>query len=40
MLSLDHADPDCDLNNVPGHGRQARFGRVLANASGFGEINA
>jgi 3-oxoacyl-[acyl-carrier-protein] synthase II len=38
--NLEHPDPECDLDYVPGIGREARIGRVLSNSFGFGGINA
>jgi 3-oxoacyl-[acyl-carrier-protein] synthase II len=37
--NLDHPDPECDLNYLPGEGRKARPNIVLSNSFGFGGIN-
>ena len=39
-LNLEHPDPACDLDCLPGHGRPARPGAVVSNSFGFGGINA
>jgi 3-oxoacyl-[acyl-carrier-protein] synthase II len=33
-------DPACDLDVVPGHGREAKLNYVMSNSFGFGGINA
>jgi 3-oxoacyl-[acyl-carrier-protein] synthase II len=33
-------DPACDLDVVPGHGREAELNYVMSNSFGFGGINA
>jgi 3-oxoacyl-[acyl-carrier-protein] synthase II len=38
--SLQHADPECDLDYLPNAGRTARVNAVLSNSFGFGGINA
>ncbi len=39
-LNLDAADPQCDLDYIPGTGREAAVRHVLSNSFGFGGINA
>ncbi len=39
-VNLEHPDPECNLDYVPGVGREMRIGRVLSNSFGFGGINA
>ena len=39
-LHHEHPDPECDLDIVPNHGREATLRRVLSNSFGFGGINA
>jgi len=39
-VNLTQADPACDLNYLPGHGRDARVEHILSNSFGFGGINA
>lgn len=39
-VNLDHPDPACDLDYVPGTGREVPVGYVLSNSFGFGGINA
>src|SRR5260370_32798474 len=39
-LNLEHPDPACDLDCLPGHGRAAAPELVLTNSFGFGGINA
>ena len=39
-VNLEHADPACDLDYVPGTGRAARVEHLLTNSFGFGGINA
>ena len=39
-VNLDHPDPACDLDYVPGKGRDANIRTVLSNSFGFGGINA
>jgi 3-oxoacyl-[acyl-carrier-protein] synthase II len=38
--NLEHPDPECDLDYVPGEGRRLRVNYVLSNSLGFGGINA
>jgi 3-oxoacyl-[acyl-carrier-protein] synthase II len=39
-LNLEHPDPACDLDCLPGQGRGARPAAVVSNSFGFGGINA
>ena len=39
-LNWENADPACDLDVVPQHGRELRVDHVLSNSFGFGGINA
>jgi 3-oxoacyl-[acyl-carrier-protein] synthase II len=39
-MNLDHPDPECDLDYVPGHGRHQAVRTLLSNSFGFGGINA
>lgn len=39
-LNRKHADPTCDLDVVPNHGRAAALHYVLSNSFGFGGINS
>jgi 3-oxoacyl-[acyl-carrier-protein] synthase II len=39
-VNLGCADPACDLDFIPGTGREARVEHVLSNSFGFGGINA
>lgn len=39
-VNLDAPDPDCDLDYVPGRGRELRIHVALSNSFGFGGINA
>ncbi len=39
-INLEHPDPDCDLDYIPGEGRHRRVNTVLSNSFGFGGINA
>lgn len=39
-INLDHPDPECDLDYVPGEERQADVKTVLSNSFGFGGVNA
>ncbi len=39
-LNLDAADPQCDLDYIPGTGREIAVRHVLSNSFGFGGINA
>jgi 3-oxoacyl-[acyl-carrier-protein] synthase II len=39
-LNRDNADPACDLDVVPHHGREATLDYVMSNSFGFGGINA
>ncbi len=39
-INLDNPDPDCDLDYVPNHSRQAHVEYALSNSFGFGGTNA
>ncbi|GAC1697521.1 MAG: beta-ketoacyl-ACP synthase II [Gemmatimonadaceae bacterium] len=39
-VNLSTPDPSCDLDYIPGPGREARVDHVLTNSFGFGGINA
>src|SRR5947209_18348005 len=39
-INLEHPDPECDLDYVPGEGRRVRVNTILSNSFGFGGINA
>ncbi|MEO8286499.1 MAG: beta-ketoacyl-ACP synthase II [Chloroflexota bacterium] len=39
-VNLQHPDPECDLDYIPGKGRQQRVNTILSNSFGFGGINA
>jgi 3-oxoacyl-[acyl-carrier-protein] synthase II len=39
-INLRNPDPECDLDYLPGQGRQARVNTILSNSFGFGGINA
>jgi 3-oxoacyl-[acyl-carrier-protein] synthase II len=39
-INLEHPDPDCDLDYVPGKSRQADITYALSNSFGFGGTNA
>jgi len=39
-INHQNADPACDLDVVPNHGRSAELNYVMSNSFGFGGINA
>jgi 3-oxoacyl-[acyl-carrier-protein] synthase II len=39
-INLDDPDPACDLDYIPGHGREKAVEYILSNSFGFGGINA
>ena len=39
-INYHNADPECDLDIVPNHGRKAELQYVMSNSFGFGGINA
>lgn len=39
-INLEHPDPECDLDYIPGEGRRKHVQAVLSNSFGFGGINA
>lgn len=39
-INLDDPDPECDLDYIPGHGRETAVEYILSNSFGFGGINA
>jgi 3-oxoacyl-[acyl-carrier-protein] synthase II len=39
-INLEHPDPECDLDYVPGHARETSLHVVLSNSFGFGGVNA
>ena len=38
-INLEHPDPACDLDYVPGAPRERRFDAALSNSFGFGGTN-
>jgi 3-oxoacyl-[acyl-carrier-protein] synthase II len=39
-INLENPDPECDLDCVPNHAREAKLRNVLSNSFGFGGHNA
>ena len=39
-VNLEHPDPECDLDYIPGQARQVPIEAALSNAFGFGGVNA
>lgn len=39
-INLEHPDPDCDLDYIPGQARQSPITAAISNAFGFGGVNA
>jgi 3-oxoacyl-[acyl-carrier-protein] synthase II len=39
-INLEHPDPECDLDYVPGRARETSVHVVLSNSFGFGGVNA
>jgi 3-oxoacyl-[acyl-carrier-protein] synthase II len=39
-INYQNADPACDLDIVPNHGRDAKLNYIMSNSFGFGGINA
>jgi 3-oxoacyl-[acyl-carrier-protein] synthase II len=39
-INYQNADPACDLDVVPNHGRDAKLNYIMSNSFGFGGINA
>jgi len=39
-LHHENVDPECDIDVIPVHGREARPNRILSNSFGFGGINS
>ena len=39
-INLDHPDPECDLDYVPGNARKSHVNLAMTNSFGFGGTNA
>jgi len=39
-INYQNPDPECDLDVVPNHGREAQLNYIMSNSFGFGGINA
>ena len=39
-INLEDPDPECDLDYIPGHGREKAVDYIPSNSFGFGGINA
>jgi 3-oxoacyl-[acyl-carrier-protein] synthase II len=39
-INLEHPDPECDLDYIPGRARRQKIKTALSNSLGFGGSNA